>query len=196
MKLIIEFLRPDWRKIVLVFVFLFLLSITSLFFISSQLINILFRYFNQGLYLYSTYRSFYLCNTTMNVSDISECFTSEIDKNVNRSLKSEDILFEIERENDKYVPILFVIYPGIGRLINPILNLLSINYEKYLQEITNLYDVNLNESIPFQSQFIGIVYEKTNHAFYQLIFELILMIVYFYVVSSLIVWVYDKVKKK
>jgi uncharacterized membrane protein len=49
---------------------------------------------------------------------------------------------------------------------------------------------------PDQPQFFGMIYKKTSYAIYQMIFELILMILYFYLLSCLIVWIYDKYTKK
>jgi hypothetical protein len=119
-------------------------------------------------------------NSTQNISDFKQCYANEAEK-------LQPLLAKISGETDEniiYSSLLLAIYPGVYRLAEPLSNCIIARYVKYLpefQETFNLSPMNMLVT--------------PENCYNQIFFEFLLMIVYLYVVSCLIVWVYSKIKK-
>ncbi|MCX6821646.1 MAG: hypothetical protein NTW30_02600 [Candidatus Aenigmarchaeota archaeon] len=183
MKLIKEFLKPDLRKIVIFLILFLVVSLSVLIIVSKFFVGFIFLFMNQ---VTSTQKAFILCtNITQNTSSFRECY-------INETKKTGPVLDEIskkmEEETKTYFYSINIIYPGVLRFFEPLSNCLFIGYIKYMPEFGKNelgYIIDLIMDI-----------SDINNCYYQSILEVSIMFVYFYLISCLIIWIYDKVKKR
>jgi len=128
-------------------------------------------------------QGFGICiNSTQNIFDFRECY-------LNETGKLPPLLAKISGETDEtiiYHSLLLIIYPGVYRLGEPLANCITIRYAKYLPEFQETFNLDFMDML---------LIPELSDCYYKIFFEFLLMIVYFYVVSCLIVWVYSKMKK-